>query len=210
MALYLVYLVGYRKTINEILWVEKMNISLDANALTFLIEAIDPQYNPLYDKQLNYLQRISTIRIFLNDGSSCGILPQVVKEVGDICEYKTRVTAEPTDEISFHKVTLQCSDLDLQKRTEELLQIHPKKNHCILLAEAEFAGIDVLLTRDELFRNRLNPLSNVEIIFPSDYLALMNMQQDTKPEFRAPESNPLLGKSWLKTQCERLRNAIFR
>jgi len=187
-----------------------MNIALDSNTLNHLIEAIDPQYKPLYDDQANYLQRVSMIRIFLYGGLSCGILPQVLKEVGDICEYKMRETHESTDGILFQEVTPKCSELDLQKRTEELLQIHPKENDCTLLAEAEFAGIDVLLTRDELFRNRLNPLSSVEIIFPSDCLGLMNIQKNTNPEFSPLESNPLPGKSWLKTQCERLRKAIFR
>lgn len=173
-----------------------MNISLDSNALTYLIEAIDPNYDPLNDEQSNYLQRVSMIRIFLYGGLSCGILPQVFKEVGDISEYKWRETHESTAGVLFHEVIPKCSELDLKKRKEELLKAHPKEKDCTLLAEAEFAGINVLLTRDEKFRNRLSPLSGVEIIFPSDYLNLMNIQKDTKPEFCPLESNPLFGKSW--------------
>ncbi len=187
-----------------------MNISLDSSTLNYLIEALDPKYNPVYDERSNYLQRVSMIRIFFNGGLNCNILPQVLKEVGDICEHTMRETDEPTDGVLFHKIAPQCSELDLQKRTEELLQIHPKENDCTLLAEAEFAGMDVLLTRDELFRNRLNPLSKVEILFPSDCLGLINIQKDTQLEFNSLESNSLPHKSWLKKQYGRLRNTIFR
>lgn len=173
-----------------------MNISLDSNALTYLIEAIDPSYDPFQDEQSNYLQRVSMIRIFLYGGLNCGILPQVFKEVGDISKEKWREIHESTAGILFHELTLKCSEVDLKMRKKELLKAHPKEKDCTLLAEAEFAGINVLLSRDEQFRNRLTPLTSVKIIFPSDYLALMNIPKCTKPKFSPLESNPLSGKSW--------------
>ncbi|MBU1568058.1 MAG: hypothetical protein KJ630_20845 [Proteobacteria bacterium] len=187
-----------------------MNISLDSTALTYLIEAINPNYNPLIDEQSNYLQRVSIIRIFLYGGVSCCILPQVFKDVGDLSEYKLNENNESTTGFLFHEVTPKCSELDLKKRKEELLKAHPQEKDCTLLAEAEFAGIDVLLTRDEQFKNRLNPLSSVEILFPSDYLALLNTQKDSKPKLRPLEANLQFGKSWWKTQYTRLWKAMFR
>jgi predicted nucleic acid-binding protein len=177
-----------------------MNISIDSNALTYLIEAIDPNYDPLNDELSNYLQRVSMLRIFLYGGLRCGILPQVFKEMGDISEHKWKETHESTAGVLFHEVTPKCLELDLKQRKEELLKTHPKEKDCTLLAEAEFAGINVLLTRDVKFRNRLNPLSIVEIIFPSDYLDLLSIEKDTKPKFCPDKSNPLFGKSWWKIQ----------
>lgn len=177
-----------------------MNISLDSNALTYLIEAIDPDYDPLNDQQLNYLQRVSMIRIFLYGGLRCGILPQVLKEVGDISKEKWRDAHESTAGVLFHEVIPNWSKNDLKMRKEVLLKSHPKEKDCTLLAEAEFAGINVLLTRDEQFRNRLNPISSVEIIFPSDFLESMDIQKMATPKFCPLESNPLHGKSWWKIQ----------
>ena len=85
-------------------------------------------------------------------------------------------------------------------RKEVLLKTHPKEKDCTLLAEAEFAGINVLLTRDEQFRNRLTPISCVKIIFPSDFLESMNFQKNAEPIFCPQKSNPLSGKSWWKLQ----------
>lgn len=177
-----------------------MNISLDSNALTYLIEAIDPDYDPLNDQQSNYLQRVSMIRIFLYGGLRCGILPQVLKEVGDISKEKWRETHESTTGVLFHEIVPNWSKSDLKMRKEVLLKAHPKEKDCTLLAESEFAGINVLLTRDEQFKNHLNTISTVEIIFPSDFLESMNIQKNTAPKFCPLESNPLSGKSWWKIQ----------
>lgn len=140
------------------------------------------------------------IRILLYGGLRCGILSQVLKEVGDISKEKWRDTHESTAGILFHEVVPNWSNNDLKMRKEVLLKSHPKEKDCTLLAEAELASINVLLTRDEQFRNRLNPISSVEIIFPSDFLESMDIQKKAAPKFSPLEPNPLSGKSWWKIQ----------
>ncbi len=176
----------------------EMNISIDSNSLTYLIQAIDPSYDPLKDKEAVFLQRASMLRIFLYGGLRCAILPQVIKEIGDIPNYEWKDIHESTIGILFHEVAQNYSESDLVNRKEKLLEKHPKEKDCSLLAEAEFYGINVLLTRDKKFRNRLNPISDVEIIFPSDYFQLLNVDQNSEPIFSPHKTNPLFGKTWWK------------
>lgn len=175
-----------------------MNISIDSNSLTYLIQASEPEYEPSEDEESNYIQKVSMLRIFLYGGLTCGILPQVYQETNDISDRNLKDIHESTLGVLFHNIHPTCTDVELINRVDELLEKHPKIKDCQLLAEAEFSGIDVLLTRDHRFRNRLNDVSEVELVFPSDFVKRMDFKKGDTPKFYPLESNPLYRKEWWK------------
>ena len=95
-----------------------MNISIDSNSLTYLIQAFDPGYDPLKDEKSVFLQRASMLRIFLYGSLRCTILPQVIKEIGDIPNYEWKDIHESTLGVLFHEATHNFPKLDLLNRKE--------------------------------------------------------------------------------------------
>ena len=173
-----------------------MEISIDSNSLSYLIEASDPDYNPDDDEKSNFLERISMLRIFLYTGLSCAILPQVYRETEDIEVNERKEIHISTLAVLFHKIQPVWTDHELANRVRILNKFHPKEKDCRLLAEAELSNIDVLLTRDKKLRNRLKEHSKVEIVFPSDFIKRLNINHGGIPMYTPHETNPLSKKSW--------------
>ena len=57
-----------------------MVVAIDTNALTYLIDAMDPAYDPCSDDPALAQERISMLRTFLYVGISFYVLPQVTSE----------------------------------------------------------------------------------------------------------------------------------
>jgi hypothetical protein len=70
-------------------------------------------------------------------------------------------------------------------------------NDCRVVAETEFAGLEVLLSSDRRLR-RLQPFTTIKILRPSEFWRSLGITR--KPEtFLAPASeNPNYGKAWFE------------
>jgi rRNA-processing protein FCF1 len=176
---------------------DNMNIAIDSNALTYLINAIDPDYDPLNDTPKNKKERQAMLRIFLYQGDPFHILPQVIKEYNDIPGYEWRSLHESTTWALFMEFHIANQKHKIDQRRDEFLTIHKNKHKdCQLLAEAESASMDVLLTRDNNFKKNLSEIAKIKIMYPSEYWESLNMQAGISPKIAPATSNPLFGKYW--------------
>ncbi len=173
-----------------------MSVALDANALTYLIEAMDPGYDPCSDDPALARERISMLRAYLYAGISFHVLPQVTSEYKCISKTDWR---ELHDHITGALLTEVDWKLDCQtvnRRKAAFLSFHKKEKDCQVLAEAETANMAVLLTRDDKFIQRLSSATAVRMLYPSDFWQCQNIQPGSDPKREPSESNPLHGKSW--------------
>ncbi len=174
-----------------------MKIAIDSNALTYLIKAMEPSYDPLMDIPSNRKERQAMLRIFLYQGEPFYVLPQVTKEYHDIPSYLWRNMHGSTVGALLIEYRIANQVIEMDNRRDVFLKVH-KNNHkdCQLLAEAEMASMNVLLTRDKLFKNALSGMTTIRIMYPSEYFESLNLRSDMSPTLSPVESNPLFGKTW--------------
>jgi len=175
-----------------------MEVAIDSNALTYLVEAMDPNYDPANDEPTLAVERISMLRTFIYAGIPFYVLPQVMKEYNRIPKFEWRNIHESTVGALLEDVLIDSQDNDIQKRKTEFMSFHPKNKDCQILAEAEAMDISSLLTRDNDFKNRLSSHTTIRIVYPSEFWNDLNIATGAKPKSSPRESNPLFGKSWWK------------
>lgn len=174
-----------------------MKIAIDSNALTYLIDAMEPDYDPSNDIPSNRKERQAMLRIFLYQGKPFYVLPQVTKEYNDIPSYVWRDMHGSTVGALLIEFRIANQIIEIDQRRNAFLKLH-ENNHkdCQLLAEAEAACMSVLLTRDKVFKNSLSGMTTIRIMYPSEYCESLNLPSDISPTLLPGESNPLFGKTW--------------
>ncbi|MDL2124922.1 MAG: hypothetical protein LWX51_18030 [Deltaproteobacteria bacterium] len=175
-----------------------MEVAIDSNALTYLIESMEPNYFPSSDDPVLAIERISMLRIFLYAGLLFYVLPQVINEYAKIPKYDWRDIHKSTVGALLNDVQMELDHHDVCQRKRELLSLHPKDKDCQILAEAEVIGISSLLTRDDDFIKRLSSYTVVRILYPSEFWKSLNVTPGSNPKYMPAESNPLFGKTWWK------------
>ena len=136
-----------------------MRVAIDSNALTYLIQAIEPGYDPKHDDPILAKERIAMIRIYLYTGYALYVLPEVESEYKKILEitelfysvfdldYSLRLGTRPEkfmgDKSSWDKA---------EKELKQILK-ESNKNYSLLEGDGAFYGpkIDILM-KDSLGR----------------------------------------------------------
>jgi predicted nucleic acid-binding protein len=174
----------------------KYAVAIESNTLSYLAEAMLPGYDPKDDNPALAKERISMIRIFLYTGITYHVLPTVHKEYSRIVERKTRKEHQEIAEmLCFDHWEFDQAEIKLMKN--RFLTHHNQENDCKILAEAEAAGMDILLSFDKRFINKLvKKTEKVKIMKPTDFWDLLNIQLGTKPKLCPSRSNPLSQKTW--------------
>ena len=175
----------------------KQHVGIDSNTLTLLIEAVDPNYNPMADSILLAEEKKSILRAFLYQGIAYYVGPTVEKEY-----QKIRNNEKFQAHVSFCNHLLldgpwQLNSSSITKRAKILKSFHSGQKDCNILAEAEEMSLDVLLTNDNNFLKHLGCISkSVKVVRPSQFWNLLDIPKGTKPKWLPTDSNPLLNKSW--------------
>jgi rRNA-processing protein FCF1 len=138
-----------------------MKIAIDSNALTYLINAMAPDYDPLNDMPLNKEERQAMLRIFLYQGIPFYILPQVMNEYNAISIYDWRNLHESTVGSLLIEFRITNHENEIAQRRSEFLKYHNKYKDCQLTAEAERSGMDVLLTKDIDLKKNLSGIATI-------------------------------------------------
>jgi hypothetical protein len=175
-----------------------MEVAIDSNALTYLVEAMEPNYDPANDDPSLAVERISMLRTFLYTGTPFYVLPQVRKEYNKIPRYEWRNIHESTVGVLLEEIFIENQDNGIKKRKTEFMSFHPKNKDCQILAEAEAMNMSSLLTRDNNFINRLSPRTTIQMVYPSEFWNNLNIVSGAELKTFPLESNPLFGKSWWK------------
>ena len=186
--------------------VKEQLVSLDANCLTYWIEAHG--INPIEPVDALADQRVALLRsyIYAPEMLCFSMSPTAWRQCLDIPDESKRANHESWDVLidTFQVVDTKAVDL----RTQELLHtassggntpgiIDRNLHDYRILAECEQFGVDVLLTFDIRFNRVLGPLARgTRILRPSEFWTTLDLPRGA-PEKRSPAgSNPLAMQNW--------------
>ena len=173
-----------------------MKIAVDSNALTYLIDVINPAYDPKLDKSGLSDDRISMLRIFFYGGYTYYILPTVFDEFKRIEDALKRNSHESFCQVLTEHGIWDFNQHNIKKRIRELLPYHNKMKDCQIVAEAEMGGLDTLLTRDKDFLTHLGLKTNVSLQSPYQFWESLSIMPGTERKLSPHPTNPLANKSW--------------
>jgi predicted nucleic acid-binding protein len=174
-----------------------LNIGIESNTLTLLIEAVDPEYDPSADSLQLAEEKKAILRAFLYKGIAYYVGPTVeaeYKKIKDNVKYQAHV--------SFCNALLlegpwHLDSSSIKQRAQTLSDYHSGQKDCYILAEAEEMHLDVLLTNDKDFLKHLGHVSkSITVVRPSQFWASLGVPKGTAPAWWPADSNPLLQKTW--------------
>ena len=174
----------------------KYKVGIDSNTLTYLIEAMDPNYDPCSDRSNLVNERIALLRIYLYGGIQFHVVPTVTAEYQKIKNKLKKETHESLCKILLFDEPWNLSDGDVNKKMEQYLEIHSGENDCRIVAEAELGSVSNLLTCDLDVLKHLQENIQTELITPSNYWTKLSIPLGQQPVFSPYDTNPLKNKTW--------------
>ncbi|MCX5888600.1 MAG: type II toxin-antitoxin system VapC family toxin [Deltaproteobacteria bacterium] len=169
-------------------------IAIDSNLITYLLEAMSPGYDPLSDQLSN--ERRAMIRIALYIHYKIYVLPTVKAEYNRIPDRMKRLEHEGQTILNTRQ--WKFDDQRVEERKKDFLLYHKNKEaDCRILAEAEYVKMNILLSYDKKFIEKLNLKANgLEIIRPTEYWDRMDVSPMAQPKRRPVPSTPLWQLRW--------------
>lgn len=173
-------------------------LALDAQVFTFLIQANSGLYDPATDSDLALAtERVAVFRVFLYYPGLILALPTVTRETGSIADPEWR-----RDHELFGRVQL-LTGMPLPTQKVDALAVyyeslHPSHiNDCRIVAEAELARVDFLLTYDfDLLKRLAAHTGHLQLEKPSSFWTFLNLPRGTPPNWIPHSSHPLAQANW--------------
>ena len=139
------------------------------------------------------------LRIYFYGGEPYYVLPSVELEYNRIRNDLTKEQHKLVSRVLFLDYNWNLDTLILKERTQELLAHRAGDKDCQIVAEAELAGFEILLTCDADLRKRLESrTNNLTILAPKEYWDSLEIPRGEKPKFQPTRSNPLFYAKWWK------------
>jgi len=175
----------------------RKTIAIDSNALTFFVDAIETDYDPARDRADLAAEKVAVLRIYFYTGEPYYVVPTVEKEYRGIVERIKRTNHEDVHAVLMLDFVHEINENDIKQRADFYYRFHPCAEDCRILAEAEFGGIDILLTFDSKLIHRLKQnTKSIELMRPSEFLNVLNISSGTRPVVAPHRTNPLSRKTW--------------
>jgi hypothetical protein len=168
-------------------------VGLDSNCLSYLFDAVAD-----FDEPTDLLaqEKVALIRIWFYTSEEYYITETVLNEISDIRCPERREFHDGFLSVHILETTVQQRFI-VSARTLELMQAHPKRNDCQIVAEAEDALLDTFLSYDKNLKRHLGPISkNVQIVTPSSYWIGLNIPKGARPLTAPHKTNPLSIQTW--------------
>jgi predicted nucleic acid-binding protein len=165
--------------------------AIDSNAFTYLVEAVSPEYDPTFDNPQLASERIAMLRAILYGGIQFSVVPTVEQEVSHIPDEVRLRDHQGAAFVMFLPVTMQVSDEVVCTRVSALQAHHPRYPDCRIVAEAELAGLETLVTNDKDLIHNLSGQSRIRLMKPSDYFETLGIAAGSDPVWEPERSNPL-------------------
>ena len=172
------------------------HLAVDSNTLTYLLDAVQPGYDPQCDASGLGPEKTAMVRLFLFAECLFWVSPTVKAEYRQIPGTAWREAHERWASLLLHDQDLDVSKAALEARARELLVFHPSRNDCRVVAEAEHAGCSELLSCDEAMLSRLAGAADLRIMRPSELFDELGIGPGAEPRVLPAASNPLLLESW--------------
>lgn len=176
----------------------KAFIGVDTNIVDYLVRAKTEGYDPKTDPDpVLATEKVAAYRIFLC-ADALAVGPTVNGEIE-----KTADPAFRYQLITFrddHLVELNTDGAKAERRAEFFHQYHTGEKNwrdCLVVAEAEIGGLQVLLTFDFGLRKRLyGKAGSLRLKAPSEYWAEMSITRGQQLRWAPAQTNPLYAAKW--------------
>lgn len=165
---------------------------MDSQCLSYLIDAIEGLDEPT-DALAD--QRVALFRTYLYREGGLFITPTVKVECERIRDVD-RAAIHKSWISTFFGETQPINQPRIDVRTAELEAFHHDSDDCRILAEAEDAGLTVLLSFDSAFILRLRGKTNVVLLRPLDYWLSLRIPKGSGPVTVPHHTNPLTARTW--------------
>ena len=165
-------------------------IGVDSNALTYLIDATEPGYDPASDDPALAAERVAMFRIFLYGDRGFWVSPTVKQEYGQIRnQYRFVRHDSVTGSLLLDQDLDEASEHQLRARALDLERHHTGARDCLILAEVELMGLDTLLSFDPQFVRRVNDHTGVNVTRPSAFWHGLGIPPGANPVWSPVPSN---------------------
>lgn len=173
-------------------------VALDSDVTTYLMQANTAGYDPARDCDMEVApERKAAFLVFLHIERIVA-LPTVRRQVARIADTDLRALHQGFELIHLDEPRLDEATVAIRAR--ELEQYHKggpgEEEDCRIVAEAELAGADALLSFDEDLRKRLGPHARLRLLAPSEYWTALGITQGTRPPKEPDRSHPLYSSAW--------------
>lgn len=171
-------------------------VAIDSNALTYLVEAMEPGYDPADDAPGLAAERIAMIRTYLYAGVQFWVMPTVEAEYNRIRDPSRHLRHQRTVWILLLDAPVDAPSDSLTARARQLASHHPGANDCRIVAESEASGVCSLVTRDDTLIANLQPHTKLLLQYPSLFWASLGISPGASPLFQPHTTNALAQVSW--------------
>lgn len=170
---------------------QQSHVGLDSQCYTYLIDAmagVDEPTDALAE------QHVALFRTLLYRDGCLFISPTVVTEYERIRD-GVRVAFHEEWTTLFGE-TQPINPARIDARSREFLALHNDPDDCRILAEAEDAGLAVLLSFDSKFVSHLAGASAVVLLRPVDYWLSLKIPKGARPSTTPRFDNPMALQTW--------------
>ena len=170
-----------------------VEMAIDSQCLSYWLDALTKVEKPIGELSS---EKIALVRVWFYTEGTFSATETVIDECLKIKNPNHRKQHK-----SFIKTLLleprNMDEAKIKERTNELSQYHLGMADCRILAEVEDIGLDVLLTYDTKFIDRLAHQSrSVRVQRPSEYWDDLGISRGAKPFTVPHHTNPLSNESW--------------
>lgn len=172
---------------------QEQKVGLDSQCLSYLIDAIYEVNCPV-DTLSN--EKVSLVKIWFYKHNNYYVTETVISEVKKIRDIERKELHE--DFIRTLLLDFPVENvIDVNNRADDLIEYHNKRNDCLILAEAEELGLDMVLTYDNKFWERLRYNSNkTRLVKPASYWGSLKVPKGLMPITEPHRTSPLSNTSW--------------
>jgi predicted nucleic acid-binding protein len=172
-------------------------VAVDSNMLTYLHDATSPSFNPDLDPDRDLVaQKLALVRTLFYWDGTLRLVPTVTAEYQRIKESVRRESHDVFAMVLFDEV-VDLDDQRVEGLKQHYLKFHSDSDDCGIVAEAELAGTDVLLTYDEGLRRHLNSqLNSLRLMDAQQFWNGLGIPRGAPPHVLPKHGNPLLERTW--------------
>src|SRR5262245_44645075 len=112
-------------------------VGIDSQALTYLVEAIEPGYDPAADDPVVAAERVAMVRSYLYGDVRFWVMPTVAAEYNEIRSPDRHLRHERATRMLLHDALIKAPGDAIDVRASEFQPFHSGIADCRVVAEAE-------------------------------------------------------------------------
>jgi hypothetical protein len=171
-------------------------VAIDSNALTYLLDAVCDGYLPCADPDPGGPERVAMFRVFCYLTERPWVGPTVRAEYAAIVDASKREEHDRWTRYHLEDFELTGDAESVDARAKELKNHHCHLDDCRVVAEAEAAGAEVLLTCDARMIKHLGSRTGLALMRPTAFIASLAIPPGTPPHSVPADGNPLATQTW--------------